>query len=401
MINFASGIKALFGRGFSFWDTDMDANLRKISDHLGNIKCAGAPGTAIVGVPTLGVAYLESDGSYVVYDLNAASATVSASYPARKGLIACDGENIYNNTGSAWLNSAGITNNAIATANNALAAANDALAKLAAIASDSILSPNEKHELILRVAAINGERIGIDNSAAALQVTTEKLTYDNAVIALNVYLATLTSAVLWSDTGGDTTIARLVFNQKFIDVFSTKQALLNKIAAQAALRADTGFLTGLIDTPQIAPNAATEIYKTSVTTANYAKQTLTQNTFLYAAMLTYSPPVKDYAYTLKTITTFSYQCIETAASSDSIVTAIINRSLSGYDNSSVSVKLTKNTTDGNYSGTVISTSDVAANDLVTVIIQPNLAVFNPVANVYFNDAYNFSGISTSIEINKR
>lgn len=111
----------------------------------------------------------------------------------------------------------------------AQAAADAANAALADIASDSLLTPDEKPRVIMDRDVIVNEQAGIDAKAVALGVTTEKTTYDNAVAALVAYLATLTTPVLWSNLSGNTTIVGTTFRTKFSDVYAARQALLNKI----------------------------------------------------------------------------------------------------------------------------------------------------------------------------
>jgi hypothetical protein len=128
---------------------------------------------------------------------------------------------------------------ALAAANAAQADATAALAQLTDIASDSLLTPGEKPIVIKDRDALTAEQAGIDAQATAFSITTEKTTYDTAVTALTTYLATLTSPVLWSNLGGNTTIVGTTFRQKFLDVYAARTALLNKIYAAAKLLADT------------------------------------------------------------------------------------------------------------------------------------------------------------------
>ena len=138
---------------------------------------------------------------------------------------------------------------AIAAAQAAAAAAqadaDTALTTLTNIASDSLLTPDEKPSIIRDRDAITAEQSGIDAQATAFSITTEKTTYDTAVSALTTYLATLTSPVLWSNLTGNTTIVGTTFRQKFLDVYSSRQVLLNKIASEAAKRADWSLLNGI------------------------------------------------------------------------------------------------------------------------------------------------------------
>lgn len=132
-----------------------------------------------------------------------------------------------------------------AAADAAQADADTALTTLTNIASDSLLTPDEKPSIIRDRDAITAEQSGIDAQATAFSITTEKTTYDTAVSALTTYLATLTSPVLWSNLTGNTTIVGTTFRQKFLDVYSSRQVLLNKIASEAAKRADWSLLNGI------------------------------------------------------------------------------------------------------------------------------------------------------------
>ncbi len=122
----------------------------------------------------------------------------------------------------------------------AQAAADAALADLADIASDGLLTPDEKPRVIYDRDIITNEQSGIDTQATNFGITTEKTAYDNAVSALTSYLATLTTPVLWSSLAGNTTIVGATFRTQFADVYAARQVLLNKIAAVAKSRADQG-----------------------------------------------------------------------------------------------------------------------------------------------------------------
>lgn len=121
----------------------------------------------------------------------------------------------------------------------AQAAADAANAALADIASDNLLTPGEKPVVIRDTNVITTEQAGIDAQATAYAITTQKTAYDTAVSALTSYLATLTAPVLWSNLTGNTTIVGATFRQKFADVYTTRQALLNAIYAAAKSKADT------------------------------------------------------------------------------------------------------------------------------------------------------------------
>lgn len=111
-----------------------------------------------------------------------------------------------------------------------------ALAELTDISSDNKLSTGEKKYLVREYADITGEQAGIGAQADAFSITTEKTNYYNAISALTSYLTALNPA--WNSSTSSTPITRSSFNQKWSDVYNTRQILLNKIAAEAALRAN-------------------------------------------------------------------------------------------------------------------------------------------------------------------
>jgi hypothetical protein len=136
-------------------------------------------------------------------------------------------------------------NTAVTNAATAQATANTANAAIADIASDSLLTPDEKPRIIQDRDVIVAEQAGIDTQATAFSITTEKTAYDTSVSALTTYLATLTTPVLWSNLSGNTTIVGATFRTKFADVYAARQVLLNKIAEVAATRANW---SGVVDT---------------------------------------------------------------------------------------------------------------------------------------------------------
>ena len=73
---------------------------------------------------------------------------------------------------------------AAAAASAAQSDATSALSTLTNIASDSLLTPDEKPRVIMDRDVIVAEQSGIDAQATNYSVTTEKTTYDNAVSAL-------------------------------------------------------------------------------------------------------------------------------------------------------------------------------------------------------------------------
>ena len=139
-----------------------------------------------------------------------------------------------NSTLSTAVNTAQQTADAAqATATTAASDASTALQQLDSIASDNVLSAGEKSKVIMDVANLQNEQSGIDAQATAYSITTEKTAYDNAVAALNTYLATLTTPTAWNDVSGDTTIVGTTFRSTFTAVYGARQTLLDQIYATA------------------------------------------------------------------------------------------------------------------------------------------------------------------------
>ena len=151
------------------------------------------------------------------------------------------------------------TVNAQATANAASSSAAAANTELANIASDNILSANEKPVVIRDNSVIITEHAGIDAQATAYGIVTEKTAYDDAYSALSAYLAGLTTPTAWNDVGGDTTIDGTIFHGKFADVYTTRQALLDAIYAAAK---------ALADGAQSTADTATDTANTALTGVN-------------------------------------------------------------------------------------------------------------------------------------
>jgi hypothetical protein len=151
--------------------------------------------------------------------------------------------------------------NAIYAAAKALS--DTALSQIVDIVSDKVLTPSEKSVIITNYNTIIAEQTGIDAQATTFSITTEKTAYDTAVTALTTYLTTLNYPVAWNLLSGNTSgnntpvlvngvlkdvitpIDSATFRTKFQDVYTAKQALLNKIAAVAAT---TSLWTGVTGT---------------------------------------------------------------------------------------------------------------------------------------------------------
>ena len=127
---------------------------------------------------------------------------------------------------------------AVLAAANAQATADAATTRIGAMESDGVLTPVEKPQLVQDYGVITSEQSGLDAQATAYGITTEKTAYDGAVTALTSHLATLLAPVAWNNLGGDTNITGSALRTKFGDVYATKQALMNAIAAVAGTQAN-------------------------------------------------------------------------------------------------------------------------------------------------------------------
>ncbi|MBN8431802.1 hypothetical protein JF535_13170 [Microbulbifer salipaludis] len=125
---------------------------------------------------------------------------------------------------------------------DAQADATAALADLDDIAADGKLHPSEKLRAVLEYNAMSSEQAGITASATTFGITSEKTAYTSAVNALTSYLNGLTPD--WDNTGTTTSISRTLWNSNWQAVYDARQALLNKIADIAGLRADWAQIGG-------------------------------------------------------------------------------------------------------------------------------------------------------------
>jgi hypothetical protein len=134
---------------------------------------------------------------------------------------------------------------AYAAAAAAQAAADDAgvdaaaaMARVEAIDSDSVLSRGEKPQARLDWQAISDSYGGILDKADAFGITTERAAFVTAVNVLGAYLTAL--APSWSDATSDTPIVAATWRANWATVYTSRQALLNKIAEEAGKRANWG-----------------------------------------------------------------------------------------------------------------------------------------------------------------
>jgi hypothetical protein len=154
---------------------------------------------------------------------------------------------------AAWTNAIAAQN----TANTAASNATTALARQADFDNDNVWTPGEKPGVIQDVNVIGAEQAGIDAQATNYAVTTEKAAYDAAVSALASYLGTLTSPYVWSSLSGNTNIVGATARTKFEDVYTTRQAVLDKVAANAKSRLGALALLNTVGTTQIDDHAVT------------------------------------------------------------------------------------------------------------------------------------------------
>lgn len=145
-----------------------------------------------------------------------------------------------------------LANQAQATANAANQAAVDAQADanaanldISRMSSDGYLTPVEKKRLIREVEEIHEEETDIVAKADIYGITAEKNNYQQDIVDLDNYLATLDSPVLWNNLSGSTLIPDYAwFKSYFGLVYATRQKLLNKIAEKAGEYAGGQLYTG-------------------------------------------------------------------------------------------------------------------------------------------------------------
>jgi hypothetical protein len=138
----------------------------------------------------------------------------------------------------------------VEAAKDSAAAANSLLADIAA---DSKLTPVEKQSVRAEWDTVYAERAGIRTQADGFTITTEKTTYDNAFQALGTYLNAGTAYTIgatppiWiadASLSSTTDIVGSTFRSNWAALYTARQALLNKIAAEAAKRADWANVSG-------------------------------------------------------------------------------------------------------------------------------------------------------------
>jgi hypothetical protein len=168
------------------------------------------------------------NGATYEYRARARGYNVAAGWSAYTAILSSTGKN-----------TSQLITNAQDTANQAKNDAAAANLQLSNIASDSVLTPGEKPVAVRERDVIVAEQAGIDAQAASYGIGAERTNYNNAVKALTDYLATLTAPTAWNNFGGNTDIAGATFRQRFADVYTTRQKLLDAIVAKAKSLGDT------------------------------------------------------------------------------------------------------------------------------------------------------------------
>lgn len=151
-----------------------------------------------------------------------------------------------------------------AAAQQSAKSANDAIA---IVGNDNVLDRGEKARIITEFKTIDTERIGIAQSASALGLPTDD--YQHKCDNLAAYLSSVgPNTGDWSNVNVDSAIDGPFLRDRFTDVYTARQVLLNAISAQlranataAAQTATAGGITGQMTVPQVAsfipPNGIT------------------------------------------------------------------------------------------------------------------------------------------------
>ena len=117
------------------------------------------------------------------------------------------------------------------------------------VLSDNTLSIAEKPALILQVATILNEQTAQDIRAAAFGLTTQQVTFDAAVTAMNAHLATLTSPVAWNNLSNTTnlpsggTYLRSLISAAVVAFEAIETAISNSMLGNLAAIASSNVLT--------------------------------------------------------------------------------------------------------------------------------------------------------------
>lgn len=176
-----------------------------------------------------------------------------------------------------------------------------ALTSIADIAADSKLAPVEKSRVRQDWDTIYSEKSALDTQATSLGITTEKTALGTAYTALGNYLnagvaytpsATPPSWITDANLSATTTIVGATFRSTFKAYYDAKIALLNKMSAVAATKADWANIASkpTVYTQAQIEGFATTITNNTVTTAFVNALNVTANSvnsaWVYAGTLT-------------------------------------------------------------------------------------------------------------------
>jgi hypothetical protein len=136
-----------------------------------------------------------------------------------------------------------VANTATSNADAAKASAATAVQAIADISSDSLLTPDEKPQIIQDYEVIIAEKAGINAQAANYNVIAQNTAYNKTISDLTDYLATLNSPSAWNNLYGNTTIVGETFRTNFKNVYTARQALLDVISGAAKVLSDAAQYT--------------------------------------------------------------------------------------------------------------------------------------------------------------
>lgn len=120
--------------------------------------------------------------------------------------------------------------------------AQDVIAELADIASDGRLTPLEKSAAITDWQALDGEQVALVAQANSYGIVAERDAYTGALTALAAYLNSLAPA--WNDLTTTTSISAATWRPRWVAAYTTRQALQNRISAEAGARAIWATVSG-------------------------------------------------------------------------------------------------------------------------------------------------------------
>ena len=144
-------------------------------------------------------------------------------------------------------------NTAFTNAGAAQTAADAANTILTDIANDDVITASEKPAYVREYGVLTSEQAGIDAQATATGFATScasaKTAYDTAVSNLTGYVTGHNTPSAWNSLTGSTYVTGSTVTAYFLAVYSTRQTLLNQIAATAATLASwTGVSSKPADT---------------------------------------------------------------------------------------------------------------------------------------------------------